>query len=128
MNALVDRQLLPQRDGSFTRLLALHRRGGNRVVCGWLRHPIKSLSVVVAALFFVMTLTSAAAAEAATAAKKRSGPPIPTVRTNNLAPLAAGVKAGAIVQWLKDDFQLGHGHAMAIFALLKGVKREANRV
>jgi len=38
--------------------------------------------------------------------------------------LAAGVKAGAIVKWLKKDFQLGHGHAMAIFALLKGVKRE----
>jgi hypothetical protein len=38
--------------------------------------------------------------------------------------LAAGVKAGAVVQWLKEDFQLGHGHAMAIFALLKGVKHE----
>jgi hypothetical protein len=38
--------------------------------------------------------------------------------------LAAGVKAGAIIKWLKDDFQLGHGHAMAIFALLKGSKRE----
>jgi len=38
--------------------------------------------------------------------------------------LAAGVKAGAIVKWLKGDFQLGHGHAMAIYALLKGVKRE----
>ena len=38
--------------------------------------------------------------------------------------LAVGVKAGAIVKWLKDDFQLGHGHAMAIFALLKGSKRE----
>jgi hypothetical protein len=38
--------------------------------------------------------------------------------------LSAGVKAGAIVQWLKKDFQLGHGHAMAIFALLKGIKRE----
>ena len=38
--------------------------------------------------------------------------------------LAAGVKAGVIVQWLKDDFRLGHGHAMAIYALLKGVKRE----
>jgi len=25
---------------------------------------------------------------------------------------------------LKDDFQLGHGHAMAIYALLKGTKRE----
>ena len=35
-----------------------------------------------------------------------------------------GVKAGAIVQWLKDDFALGHGHAMAIYALLKGAKSE----
>jgi hypothetical protein len=34
------------------------------------------------------------------------------------------VKAGTIVKWLKEDFQLGHGHAMAIYALLKGVKRE----
>ena len=38
--------------------------------------------------------------------------------------LAPGVKAGAIVKWLKDDFQLGHGHAMAIYALLKGLKDE----
>ena len=38
--------------------------------------------------------------------------------------LAAGVKAGAIVAWLKEEFQLGHGHAMAIFALLKGAKSE----
>jgi len=38
--------------------------------------------------------------------------------------LAAGVKAGDIVKWLKDDFQLGHGHAMAIYAFLKGLKRE----
>ncbi len=35
-----------------------------------------------------------------------------------------GVKAGQIVQWLKDDFDLGHGHAMAIYALLKGGKSE----
>ncbi len=34
------------------------------------------------------------------------------------------VKAGEIVQWLKDDFGLGHGHAMAIYALLKGSKSE----
>lgn len=33
-------------------------------------------------------------------------------------------KAGDIVKWLKDDFELGHGHAMAIFALLKGIKNE----
>ena len=38
--------------------------------------------------------------------------------------LAPGVKAGAIVKWLKEDFQLGHGHAMAIYALLKGTKHE----
>lgn len=36
--------------------------------------------------------------------------------------LATDVKAGAIVKWLKDDFHLGHGHAMAIVALLKGTK------
>lgn len=35
-----------------------------------------------------------------------------------------GVKAGQIVQWLKDEFELGHGHAMAIVALLKGTKDE----
>ncbi len=38
--------------------------------------------------------------------------------------LVAGVKAGAIVQWLKEDFELGHGHAMAIVAVLKRPKRE----
>ncbi len=30
-----------------------------------------------------------------------------------------GVKAGAIVTWLKNDFGLGHGHAMAIVLVLK---------
>ncbi|CUS45878.1 MAG: DUF4287 domain-containing protein [Pseudomonadota bacterium] len=34
--------------------------------------------------------------------------------------LSAGVKAGDVIQWLKADFGLGHGHAMAIVALLKG--------
>ena len=38
--------------------------------------------------------------------------------------IAAGVKAGDIVKWLKEDFDLGHGHAMAIYALFKGVKNE----
>lgn len=36
--------------------------------------------------------------------------------------LKAGVKAGEIVAWLKEDFELGHGHAMAIYALFKGKK------
>ena len=34
------------------------------------------------------------------------------------------VKTGAITNWLKEDFDLGHGHAMAIYALLKGIKDE----
>jgi hypothetical protein len=34
------------------------------------------------------------------------------------------VKAGEIVKWLKEEFQLGHGHSMAIYALLKGMKKE----
>lgn len=38
--------------------------------------------------------------------------------------LASGVKAGDIVKWLKEDFEVGHGHAMAIYALLKGTKSE----
>ena len=33
-------------------------------------------------------------------------------------------KAGEVTKWLKDDFDLGHGHAMAIYALLKGIKDE----
>lgn len=37
--------------------------------------------------------------------------------------LAAGVKATTITDWLKNDFELGHGHAMALFVWLKG-KRE----
>jgi hypothetical protein len=34
------------------------------------------------------------------------------------------VKATEIINWLKADFALGHGHAMAIYALLKGIKNE----
>jgi hypothetical protein len=33
--------------------------------------------------------------------------------------LRAGVSATEIVNWLKADFGLGHGHAMAIYAVLK---------
>ena len=38
--------------------------------------------------------------------------------------LKPGIKAGEIVDWLKEEFELGHGHAMAIYALLKGIKSE----
>lgn len=38
--------------------------------------------------------------------------------------LTAGVKAGDIIAWLKQDFDLGHGHAMALVALFKGSKKE----
>ena len=29
-----------------------------------------------------------------------------------------------IIEWLTQDFGLGHGHAMAIVTLLKGAKKE----
>lgn len=38
----------------------------------------------------------------------------------NKGKLVAGIKAGQIVAWLKEDFDLGHGHAMAIYAVFKG--------
>lgn len=41
--------------------------------------------------------------------------------------IKAGVKADEIVKWLKEEFGLGHGHAMAIYALLKGVKNEKSK-
>ena len=37
------------------------------------------------------------------------------------------VKVGEIVAWLKEDFDLGHGHSMAIYALLKGIKDENSK-
>jgi hypothetical protein len=37
--------------------------------------------------------------------------------------LAAGVKVTAVTDWLKADFGLDHGHAMAVFALLNGMKK-----
>lgn len=36
--------------------------------------------------------------------------------------LKEGAKAGEIVSWLKKDFDLGHGHAMAIYATFKSAK------
>lgn len=41
--------------------------------------------------------------------------------------LKEGVKAGEIVDWLKSDFSLGHGHAMALFALFKGIKKVGDK-
>lgn len=34
--------------------------------------------------------------------------------------IKSGIKATQITNWLKEEFQLGHGHAMAIYAYLKG--------
>jgi len=41
--------------------------------------------------------------------------------------LRADVKAMEVVAWLKAEHALGHGHAMAIVALLKGMKKEGDR-
>ena len=40
--------------------------------------------------------------------------------------IKAGVKAGDIVKWLKEEFDLGLGHAMAIYVLLKGDQSKQN--
>lgn len=34
--------------------------------------------------------------------------------------LLAEIKTGQIVAWLKEEYDLGHGHAMAIYAWFKG--------
>jgi len=36
--------------------------------------------------------------------------------------LVKTVKATEITNWLKEEFNLGHGHAMAIFTAFKGKK------
>ena len=36
--------------------------------------------------------------------------------------LNPAVKATEITNWLKQDFELGHGHAMALYASFKGKK------
>lgn len=33
--------------------------------------------------------------------------------------LTPELKAGELVKWLKEDFDLGHGHSMAIWAVFK---------
>ena len=42
--------------------------------------------------------------------------------------LVEGVKAGQIVEWLKADFGLGHGHAIAIYGLFKGMDPKSEKV
>jgi hypothetical protein len=34
--------------------------------------------------------------------------------------IVEGIKATTITDWLKSEYSLGHGHAMAIYATLKG--------
>ena len=34
--------------------------------------------------------------------------------------IADGIKATQITDWLKSEYDLGHGHAMAIYAWFKG--------
>ena len=34
--------------------------------------------------------------------------------------ISPGIKATEITNWLKEEFELGHGHAMAMYAALKG--------
>lgn len=41
--------------------------------------------------------------------------------------LRGGIKAGDIVAWLNQDFDLGHGHSMAVVALLKDAKKEGDK-
>jgi hypothetical protein len=41
--------------------------------------------------------------------------------------LKPGVKAMEVVAWLKKDFGLGHGHAMAIYTVFKGRKQPSIR-
>ena len=40
--------------------------------------------------------------------------------------LTPSTKAGTIVAWFKEHHDLGHGHSMAVFALLKGAKKEGD--
>jgi hypothetical protein len=40
--------------------------------------------------------------------------------------LAPGMRATNVTDWLKADHGLGHGHAMAIYALLTGRKKEGD--
>ena len=45
----------------------------------------------------------------------------------NAGKLTTEIKVSEVVAWLKKDFALGHGHAMAIVALLKGSRKEGDK-
>jgi hypothetical protein len=40
--------------------------------------------------------------------------------------LNPAVRAAAVVDWAKTEMGLGHGHAQAIWAMLKGIKKEGD--
>ncbi len=42
---------------------------------------------------------------------------------DNIQARTGKTNAGEIVKWLKEDFDLGHGHSMAIHATFKGMKK-----
>jgi hypothetical protein len=42
--------------------------------------------------------------------------------------LKEGIKTGEFISWLKKDYQLGHGHAMAIYTWCKGLKEDNTNV
>ena len=41
--------------------------------------------------------------------------------------LRQGVKAGEILKWLRDDFALGSGYAMAVYDVLKRSRASARK-
>jgi hypothetical protein len=45
--------------------------------------------------------------------------PAELVATAHERGYGAGTRAGEIVQWLKDDYDLGRGHAMALVHVIK---------
>jgi hypothetical protein len=51
--------------------------------------------------------------------KKTGKTPSQFIELSKAKGFTAETKAGEIVTWLKDDFELGHGHAMALVHVIK---------